>query len=50
MFFPDLEGKNGNNTSIIVLCILLQQPITLKDLVSQSMTKQMRLAKMKYFN
>jgi len=23
MFFPDLEGKNGNNTSIIVLCILL---------------------------
>jgi hypothetical protein len=29
---------------------LLQQEITIKDLVSQLMTKQMRFAKMKYFN
>jgi len=33
MFFLDIEGKNGNNTSIIVLFILLQQPIILKYLV-----------------
>ena len=30
--FSDIEGKNGNNTSIIVLFILLQQPIILKYL------------------
>ena len=49
MFFPNRESKNGNKTLIIVLFILLQQPIILKDLVIRSM-KQIRFTKMKYFN
>jgi hypothetical protein len=41
MFFLDIEGKNGNNTSIIALFILLQQPLILLKYLVDDFEKQM---------
>jgi hypothetical protein len=51
MFFLDIEGKNGNNSSVIVLFILLlQQPIILKYLVDDFEKQMEDVCKNEYCN